>query len=55
MTTRIARTIAHALLRRIHSGSLTVLEDGRAQATFGSGAPHADHSLLIDADYLDHA
>src|ERR1700678_189075 len=21
----------------------------------GSGAPHADHSLLIDADYLDHA
>ena len=41
MTTRLARTIAHALLRRIHSGSLTVLEDGRAQATFGSGAPHA--------------
>ncbi len=41
MTTRIARTIAHALLKRIHSGSLTVLEDGRAQATFGSGAPHA--------------
>lgn len=41
MTTRIARTIAYALLRRIHSGSLTVLEDGRAQTTFGSGAPHA--------------
>jgi cyclopropane-fatty-acyl-phospholipid synthase len=41
MTTRIARTIAHALLRRIHSGSLTVLEDGRPKATFGGGAPHA--------------
>jgi cyclopropane-fatty-acyl-phospholipid synthase len=41
MTTRIARTIAHALLRRIHSGSLTVVEDGRPKATFGSGAPHA--------------
>jgi cyclopropane-fatty-acyl-phospholipid synthase len=41
MRTRIARTIAHALLRRIRSGSLTVLENGRAQATFGSGAPHA--------------
>ncbi len=41
MTTRIARTIAHALLRSVHSGSLTVLEDGRAQAIFGSGAPHA--------------
>ncbi|HTC59103.1 MAG TPA: cyclopropane-fatty-acyl-phospholipid synthase family protein [Solirubrobacteraceae bacterium] len=41
MTTWIARAIAYALLRRIHSGSLTVIEDDRAQATFGSGAPHA--------------
>jgi cyclopropane-fatty-acyl-phospholipid synthase len=41
MTTRVARTIAHVLLRRIHSGSLTVLEDGRPRVRFGSGAPHA--------------
>ncbi len=41
MTTRPARTIAHALLRRIRSGSLTVLEDSRRPVTFGTGAPHA--------------
>jgi cyclopropane-fatty-acyl-phospholipid synthase len=41
MTTRIARTIAHALLKRIHSGSLTVLENDRPRARFGNGAPHA--------------
>ncbi|HEY5286621.1 MAG TPA: cyclopropane-fatty-acyl-phospholipid synthase family protein [Solirubrobacteraceae bacterium] len=41
MTARIARTIAHALLRRIQLGRLTVIEDGRAGATFGHGAPHA--------------
>src|ERR1700691_3020987 len=41
MITRISRTIAYALLRRIDSGSLTVLEEGHPQATFGSGAPHA--------------
>jgi cyclopropane-fatty-acyl-phospholipid synthase len=41
MRTQIARTVAQALLRRIHSGSLTVFEDGRPGATFGSGAPHA--------------
>jgi cyclopropane-fatty-acyl-phospholipid synthase len=40
MSTRLARAIAHALLRRIHSGSLTVLEPGRRSVTFGSGAPH---------------
>ena len=41
MTTRIARSIAHVLLKRIHSGSLTVLEEGRPRVTFGRGAPHA--------------
>jgi cyclopropane-fatty-acyl-phospholipid synthase len=41
MTTRLARGIAYALLRRIGSGSLTVIEDGRPPVTFGEGAPHA--------------
>ncbi len=41
MTTWIARKIAYVLLRRIRSGSLTVLEDGRPPATFGAGAPRA--------------
>jgi cyclopropane-fatty-acyl-phospholipid synthase len=39
MTTRLARKIAYALLRRIHSGSLTVYEQGRSSVTFGSGVP----------------
>ncbi|HXC23725.1 MAG TPA: cyclopropane-fatty-acyl-phospholipid synthase family protein [Solirubrobacteraceae bacterium] len=41
MTTRLARAIAYALLGRIHSGSLTVTEDGRRPLTFGAGAPRA--------------
>jgi len=41
VSTRFARAIAHALLRRIGSGSLTVLEDRRPPTTFGVGAPHA--------------
>jgi cyclopropane-fatty-acyl-phospholipid synthase len=40
VTTRLSRKIAHALLRRIRSGSLTVVENGRA-LTFGAGAPRA--------------
>lgn len=40
MTTRLSRKIAHALLRRIRLGSLTVVENGRA-LTFGAGAPTA--------------
>ena len=36
-----ARAIAHALLRRIRSGSLTVLEPGRPAVSFGEGFPHA--------------
>jgi cyclopropane-fatty-acyl-phospholipid synthase len=39
MTAQLARAIAHVLLRRIHSGSLTVTEDGRPSLTFGEGAP----------------
>ena len=41
MSARIARAVSHALLRRIHSGSLTVLEDGRPPVSFGDGAPRA--------------
>jgi cyclopropane-fatty-acyl-phospholipid synthase len=41
MTTQLARAVAHALLRRIRSGSLTVLEQGRPRTTFGAGAPRA--------------
>jgi len=41
MRTRVARAIAHTLLRRIHSGSLTVLEPGRPVVRFGEGFPHA--------------
>jgi cyclopropane-fatty-acyl-phospholipid synthase len=40
MISWLARHIAHALLRRMSSGSLTVVEDGRA-LTFGDGAPSA--------------
>jgi len=40
VTTRLSRKIAHALLRRIRLGSLTVVENGRA-LTFGAGAPTA--------------
>ena len=36
----IARSIAFALLRRIESGQLTVVEDGR-RTVFGSGSPQA--------------
>jgi cyclopropane-fatty-acyl-phospholipid synthase len=38
--TRLSRKIAHALLRRIRLGSLTVVENGCA-LTFGAGAPTA--------------
>jgi cyclopropane-fatty-acyl-phospholipid synthase len=41
MTTGIPRAIARRFLRRISSGSLTVLEDGRADVVFGSGLPTA--------------
>jgi cyclopropane-fatty-acyl-phospholipid synthase len=40
MITRLSRTIAHMFLRRIGSGSLTVVEGGR-WLTFGTGAPAA--------------
>jgi cyclopropane-fatty-acyl-phospholipid synthase len=40
MTPRLARKLAHALLRRIRHGNLTIAEDGR-EATFGSGVPIA--------------
>jgi cyclopropane-fatty-acyl-phospholipid synthase len=40
MTTRLSRAIAHAFLRRIRSGSLTVVEGGD-RITFGAGAPRA--------------
>jgi cyclopropane-fatty-acyl-phospholipid synthase len=36
-----SRAIAHALLRRIRSGSLSVHEQGHPTVTFGAGAPHA--------------
>ncbi len=41
MTARFARPIAHAMLRRIHSGGLTVLEPGRPARRFGEGFPRA--------------
>jgi cyclopropane-fatty-acyl-phospholipid synthase len=41
MTTWLARAISYALLRRIDSGSLTVLEQGRKAVTFGGGSPRA--------------
>jgi cyclopropane-fatty-acyl-phospholipid synthase len=41
MSTRIARAVSYALLRRIHSGSLTVLEDGHPPMSFGADAPRA--------------
>jgi cyclopropane-fatty-acyl-phospholipid synthase len=40
MTTRLSRKIAHAFLRRVRSGSLTVVE-GERRLTFGAGAPTA--------------
>ena len=41
MTTGFSRAIAHLFLRRISSGSLTVLEDGRLDVVFGAGLPSA--------------
>jgi cyclopropane-fatty-acyl-phospholipid synthase len=41
MSTRVARAIARMFLRRIRSGSLTVLEEGRSPMVFGAGAPTA--------------
>ncbi len=41
MTTRLARSIAHMLLRCMRSGSLTVIEAGRPDVVFGAGAPSA--------------
>jgi cyclopropane-fatty-acyl-phospholipid synthase len=41
MTIRLSRAIAHSFLRRIGSGSLTVVEEGRPDAVFGAGAPTA--------------
>ena len=41
MTTRLARVVAHALLARIKSGSLTVYERDRPGVRFGEGFPHA--------------
>jgi cyclopropane-fatty-acyl-phospholipid synthase len=40
MTTRLSRKLAHALLRRVRTGSLTVIE-GERRLTFGAGAPVA--------------
>ena len=40
MSARLSRRIAHAFLRRIGSGSLTVVESGH-RLTFGEGAPRA--------------
>lgn len=40
MITRLSRTIGHAFLRRIRSGSLTVVESGEP-FTFGAGDPAA--------------
>ncbi len=40
MIARLSRKLAHALLRRIRSGSLTIVEDQR-RVTFGKGAPAA--------------
>ncbi|MGA7703684.1 MAG: cyclopropane-fatty-acyl-phospholipid synthase family protein [Solirubrobacteraceae bacterium] len=41
MRSSLARAVSHALLRRIHSGALTVLEPSRPAARFGEGSPHA--------------
>src|SRR3984957_1997523 len=41
MRTRLTRAVSQALLRRIRSGSLTVLESGHPAASFGEGFPHA--------------
>jgi cyclopropane-fatty-acyl-phospholipid synthase len=41
MRTSLARALSYALLRRIHSGALTVLEPGRPAVRFGEGFPHA--------------
>ncbi len=45
MRSSLARAVSHALLRRIHSGALTVLEPGRPTVRFGEGSPHATVSV----------
>jgi|HubBroStandDraft_3_1064219.scaffolds.fasta_scaffold24084_2 cyclopropane-fatty-acyl-phospholipid synthase len=41
MSAYVSRTLARAVLRRIGTGSLAILEDGRASEKFGVGAPTA--------------
>ncbi len=41
MSAWLARRVAHGLLRRVSSGSLTVIEEGLQPVTFGEGAPRA--------------